>query len=76
MAEMRELLEHVARGDATRQSIPDHLQDAFAEAEVQGWIVDAGTAHSGHGNQDLARTVIRRVILTDAGQAELARRRS
>jgi hypothetical protein len=76
MAEMRELLEHVARGDATRQRIPDRLRDAFAEAEEQGWVVAAGTAHSGHGNQDLARTAITRVILTDAGQAELARRRS
>jgi hypothetical protein len=73
---MRELLEYVARGDATRPSIPDHLRDAFAGAELQGWVVDAETPDSGHGNHDLGGTTITRVILTDAGQAELARRRS
>jgi hypothetical protein len=76
MAEIRELLEYVARGDATRQSIPDDLRDAFAQAEVHGWVVDAAAPHSGHGNQDQAGTMITRVILTDAGQAELARHRS
>jgi hypothetical protein len=76
MVEIRELLEHIARGDATRQNIPRHLRDAFTEAERNRWVVDAGTVHSGHGNHDLSRPVISRVILTDAGQAELARRRS
>jgi hypothetical protein len=76
MAEIRALLEHIARGDATRQNIPRHLRDAFAEAERNRWLVDAGTAHSGHGNHDLTRTLISRVILTESGEAELARRRS
>jgi hypothetical protein len=75
MDEMRELLEHVARGDATRESIPSHLQDAFAEAERRGWIRDAGTSQRGHGNLTAA-PVMTHVVLEGAGEAELARLRS